>query len=154
MKIAIEKSYRRQKTGYMIIIWLGTRRTRWRLSWSRWTRMVSRPLLQNKARKHVHVHAFFPWTSMFSARIPWSPSRRLLLVHRPIPFFPLRRCLSTNRLDPMIHHFAADLALKQPTFQVPSHNIRILSEPAQFYDLLLVSFQLKSFFEAYSGFRT
>ena len=94
---------------------------------------------------------------MFSARIPWSPSRRLLLVHRPTPFFLLRRCLSANRLDPMIHHFAADLALKQPTFQVPSHNIRILSEPAQFYDLLLVSFQLQSlnlFFEAYSGFRT
>ncbi|KIJ98127.1 hypothetical protein K443DRAFT_220581 [Laccaria amethystina LaAM-08-1] len=74
---------------------------------------------------------------MFSARIPWSASRRLLLVHRPIPFFPLRRCLSTNRLDPLIRHFAADLALKQPTFRVPSHCIRILSEPAQFYDLLL-----------------
>lgn len=93
---------------------------------------------------------------MFSARILWS-SRRLLLVHRPIQIFPLRRCLSTNRLDPLIRHFAADLALKQPTFRVPSHSIRILSEPAQFYDLLLVSFQLQPlnlFLEAYSGFRT
>ncbi|KAF4614039.1 hypothetical protein D9613_007441 [Agrocybe pediades] len=48
-----------------------------------------------------------------------------------------RRWLSTTQLDPSIREFTAELAKTQPVFQIPPSSIRVLREPAQFYDLLL-----------------
>ena len=49
------------------------------------------------------------------------------------------RSASTVRLDPAMRGFAAALTERQPCFSMSSKDIHVLSEPIQFYQLLLVS---------------
>lgn len=65
-------------------------------------------------------------------------------VHRipalSTPFRALKctRTISTSTLDPAIRDFAKDLATRQPCFPVLARNVKILSEPPEFLQLLLV----------------
>ena len=56
-----------------------------------------------------------------------------------------RRCISTTQLDQSIRDFTSELAKIQPVFQIPPSSIRVLREPAQFYDLLLVCFRYMTY---------
>ncbi|KAF9001583.1 hypothetical protein BDQ17DRAFT_1358464 [Cyathus striatus] len=67
-------------------------------------------------------------------------SRRVLLLSKEL-WFPTtssrRYHLNTLYFDPSIRDFTVELARKQPAFSIAPECIRILSEPPQFYDLLL-----------------
>ncbi|CAA7269527.1 unnamed protein product [Cyclocybe aegerita] len=47
------------------------------------------------------------------------------------------RCILTSTFDPTIRDFTKALTKQQPTFQVPPGSIRILTEPPEFYKMLL-----------------
>jgi hypothetical protein len=56
------------------------------------------------------------------------------------------RHLSTTReFDPTIREFVSRLAKKQPSFRVASKDVRVLSQPSEFYTNLLVSTRVLSF---------
>lgn len=63
-------------------------------------------------------------------------SRRVFRCPNPSP--ACRRYMSKAQIDPSLREFAAALREKQPTLTVPPNNIKILSQPTQFYALLLV----------------
>lgn len=75
----------------------------------------------------------------------WNLGRTQLFVQRrPHQDFPARcwRWLSTTTLHPSINGFTTQLCEKQPVFAVPPNQIQVLSQPKDFYALLLVSLEL------------
>ncbi|KAL1664199.1 hypothetical protein GGF50DRAFT_55304 [Schizophyllum commune] len=70
----------------------------------------------------------------------WNLGRTQLFVQRrPHQDFPARcwRWLSTTTLHPSINGFTTQLCEKQPVFAVPPNQIQVLSQPKDFYALLL-----------------
>ncbi|SJL09879.1 uncharacterized protein ARMOST_13260 [Armillaria ostoyae] len=55
----------------------------------------------------------------------------------PLVRFRPARSASTAVFDAAIHNFGADLRQRQPTFSVPANGIQILSQPSEFYALVL-----------------
>ncbi len=72
--------------------------------------------------------------------------RRAVLTRvLPLVRFHPARSASTAVFDAAIHNFGADLRQKQPAFSVPANGIQILSQPSEFYALILVRTCIEAF---------
>ncbi|KAK0469546.1 CDP-diacylglycerol-glycerol-3-phosphate 3-phosphatidyltransferase [Desarmillaria tabescens] len=65
--------------------------------------------------------------------LQWAAVTRVL----PLARSRLARPASTSAFDTAIHNFGADLRQRQPTFSIPTNGIQILSQPSEFYALIL-----------------
>lgn len=69
---------------------------------------------------------------MFRVLKPWRPVLRRPQIHHA------RRHASTSLLDPSISGFVTKLAEKQPCYTAASENVRVMHQPSEFYQCLLV----------------
>ncbi|KAG7451400.1 uncharacterized protein BT62DRAFT_942307 [Guyanagaster necrorhizus] len=67
--------------------------------------------------------------------------QRVSVTRLPLVRFPFARSASTAAFDAAIHNFGTDLAQRQPTFSIPANGIQILSQPSEFYALVLDTIQ-------------
>lgn len=68
-----------------------------------------------------------------------------------LKYFTVSKCArhfsTTREFDPAIREFVSRLAKKQPSFRVASKDVRVLSQPSEFYTNLLVSIRVLVFFK-------
>lgn len=72
-------------------------------------------------------------------RAPWLLARRVLASQCMLSYLAASKSHVRDRLHPAVIDFTNELAKTQPCFSLPPRNIRILGQPSEFLDLLLVS---------------
>lgn len=71
-------------------------------------------------------------------RVPWWMARRVLASQCMLSSLATSKSHACDRLHPAVMDFTGELAKTQPCFSLPPRNIRILGQPSEFLDLLLV----------------
>lgn len=109
---------------------------------SAWGTRVRAPASVRKRTQTKALGAKFFWdvTAVFMWRLAWTCAKTATKPSLSRFLICQKRCVSSAYIDPSIREFTSALLSKQPAFQVQPSSVRILTDPVQFYDTLLVSF--------------
>lgn len=105
-------------------------------------------------KRHLRKILSLTFTSRADSSLMFVPLRaavcRTIVSRVRLP----SRSLATHALDkfnPILHDFTAELTQHQPKFSVPADRIHILSQPSEFYSMLLVSLGFHSISTRYQN---